>query len=174
MCIGTHSVGAVGQSSPREASLVLKGPLHGSPATSGDFAMISPRRMAGFSTQSRKDTAWQSRNQIPLSSASRRGAERAEVKICQKCAVLRNSTAEAQRTSSLLASWRPCGFALKKGREKSQVNNPDTGPIKVKSGAIRANQGKSGNDSATPFSHNPSLTLYRPRPKFAFLSAQPN
>ena len=58
-----------------------------------------------------KSTARQRRNQIPLAGASRRGAERAEKTICQKCTNLRNNTTgmSAEVFAKLYRSRTPLG-----------------------------------------------------------------
>jgi transcription-repair coupling factor (superfamily II helicase) len=62
------------------------------------------RRSRRFLTQRRKGLARQSRNQKNFTEANEGNEE--QEKFCQKCAILGNSTAKAQRASSILASWR--------------------------------------------------------------------
>jgi hypothetical protein len=65
----------------------------------------------GTSTQSRKDLARQSRNQKNFTEANEGNEE--QEKLCQKCAILGNSTAKTPRRKQLFAPLHLCVFALR-------------------------------------------------------------
>jgi hypothetical protein len=65
----------------------------------------------GISTQSRKALARQSRNQKNFTEANEGNEE--QEKLCQKCAILGNSTAKTPRRKKLFAPLHLCVFALR-------------------------------------------------------------